>query len=85
MWALPRACSRGSNRTGVLPGVQEQQQVVFGHSTLLCGTLVMTGVANVAYSQTPNAGRPCPPLESEITVVICPRHLQTMQDAPCPA
>ena len=59
----------------VLPGMQEQQRVVFGPSALLCGALEMVGAASGSCSWTPNAGGPCPPLESEITVVVCPHHL----------
>ena len=31
-----------------------------------------------------SGGGLCPPLESEITVVVCPSHLQTTQEAPHP-
>ena len=31
----------------------------------------VTGAANVACSQTPSGARPHPPLESEITAVVC--------------
>ena len=32
---------------------------------------------------TPSGSGPCPPLESVKTVVVCPHHLQTMQEALC--
>ena len=77
MWALPRVFGSA----GVLSGVREQQQVVFNHNALLCGTLEEIGSASGACSLTPSGGGPCPPLELEITVVVCPYHLQTMQEA----
>ena len=42
----------GSNRASVLPGVREQQQLVFGHSALLCGTLEVIGATSDACSWT---------------------------------
>ena len=75
MWALPGVFSSGSNRASVLPGVLEQQQVVFGHKALLCGTLEVPGAASVACSWTLSGSGPCPPLESEITAVVSPHHL----------
>ena len=42
----------------------------------------VTGNASGACSGTPSGSGPCPPLESVITVVVCPRHLQTTQEAP---
>ena len=59
----------------VLPGVQEQQQVVFGHNALLHAALEVTGVASGARAWTPNGGRPLPPQKSEVTAVVCPCHL----------
>ena len=56
----------------MLPGVQEQQQVVFGHSALLCGALEVNGAASSVCSWTPSGGKPLPSLEAEITVVVCP-------------
>ena len=50
MWALPGEFGSDSNKAGVLPGLQEQQQVVFGHSALLCGTLEVIGAASNACS-----------------------------------
>ena len=82
---LPGAFGSGNNSAGLLPGVREQQQVVFGHNALLCGTLEVNGASSGACSQTPSGGRPCPPVESEITTVVFPHHLQTMQEVPCPA
>ena len=75
MWALPGAFSSGSNRADVLPDIGEQQQVVFGHNALLCGALEVTGAASGACSQTPSGGGARPPLESEITSVVCPCYL----------
>ena len=49
-----------------------QQQVVFSHNALLCGALEMIGATSGVCSQTPSGGGLCPPLESEITVVVCP-------------
>ena len=46
MWALPRAFGNGSSRASVFLGVQEQQQVVLGHNTHLCGTLVVIGASD---------------------------------------
>ena len=60
---------------GGVPRGAEHQQVVFGHSTLLCGALEVNGAASGVCSQTPSGGEPLPPLEPEITVVVCPHHL----------
>ena len=84
MWALPGVFGSGSIRARVLPGVREYQQVVFGHSAPLCGALEVIGATSGACSQTPSGGRPCPPLESEMTAVVCPRQVQAMQEAPAP-
>ena len=35
----------------------------------------LTGAASGACSQTPSGGGACPPLESEITSVVCPCYL----------
>ena len=72
MWALPGEFGSDSNKAGVLPGLQEQQQVVFGHSALLCGTLEVIGATSGACSWTSSGGGPHPPLESKITAVVCP-------------
>ncbi len=72
MWVLPRAFGSGSSRAGVFPGVREHQQVVFSHSALLCGALEVNGAASGICSWTPSGGEPLPPLEPEITVVVCP-------------
>ena len=37
MWLLPRAFGCGSSGMGMFPGMQEHQQVVFGHNALLYG------------------------------------------------
>ena len=44
----------------------------------------VVGAASGNCPQTPSGGRPCPPLVSEITAVVCPCHLQTTQEAPHP-
>ena len=75
MWVLPGAFGSGSSREGVFPGVQEHQQVVFGDSALLCGAPEVNGAASGVCSRTPSGGKPLPPLEPEITVVICSHHL----------
>lgn len=59
----------------VFPGVWEQQQLVFSLNALLCGALEVNGAASGVCSQTPSGGEPLPPLEPEITVVVCPHHL----------
>ena len=74
MWVLPRAFGTGSSRAGLFPGVREHQQVVFGHSALLCGAFEVNGAASGFRSQTPSGGEPLQPLEPEITAVVC-RHL----------
>ena len=38
-------------------------------------TSEVTGAADGACSQTPSSGGPCPPLVSEMTVVVCSHHL----------
>ena len=86
MWVLPGTFGSGSSRAGVVPGVQEHQQLVFGHNALLCGAFEVKGAASGVPSQTPSGGEPLPPLEPEITaLVVCPRLLQTMQETPHPA
>ena len=47
MWALPGVYCSGSHRAGVLPGVGEQQ-MVFGHNALFCGTLEVIGAESGA-------------------------------------
>ena len=42
------------------------------------------GAASSSCSEIPSGGGPCPALESVITAMVCPCHLQTMQEAPCP-
>ena len=42
------------------------------------------GAASYFCSGISTGGGPCPPLGSEITVAVCPHHLQTMQESPCP-
>ena len=49
----------------MLPGVQEQQQPVFGHNALLCGTLEVIETTDGACSWNPSSGRLHPPLESD--------------------
>ena len=44
----------------------------------------VAGASSNFCSGVPSGGGPRPPLESEITVVVCPHHLQTTQGAPCP-
>ena len=75
MLALPGVFGSGSNWASVLPWVQEQQQVAFVHSALLCGSLEVMRAAGGAYSWTPSGGRQCPPLEPVVTVVLCPHDL----------
>ena len=41
-------------------------------------------VANDTSSGIPSCGGPCLPLESVITAMVFPHHLQAMQEAPCP-
>lgn len=62
MWVLPETFGSGTNRAGVFPRVQEYQQVVFSHSTFLCGALEVNGTASGVCSQTPSVGKPLPPL-----------------------
>ena len=45
----------------------------------------VVGAARDFCSGIPSDSGPCPPLESEITVAVCPCHLQAMQEAPCPS
>ena len=75
MWGLPEMFGSGSSRAGVSPGVQEHQQVVFGHSALLCGALEVNGAASGVCSWTSSGSKPLPPLEPEITAVVCPHLL----------
>lgn len=48
---------------------------MFGHNALLCGALEVTGAASGASSQTTSGSGPLPPLEPEITALVCPRLL----------
>ena len=43
----------------------------------------VAGVANEFCSGIPSGDAPCPPLESEITMAVCPHCLQTTQETPC--
>ena len=72
MWVLPGAFGTDISRAGVFPGVQEHQQVVFGHNALLYSTLEVNGAASHVCSWTPSGGEPLPHLEPQIAVVICP-------------
>ena len=72
MQVLPRAIGSVSSRAVVFPGVQEYQQVVFSHNALLCGAPEVNGAASGVCLWTPGGGEPLPPLDPEITVVICP-------------
>ena len=56
----------GSSRVDVFPGLQEHQQVVFGHGALLCSALEMNGAASDFCSGIPSGSGPLPPLESEM-------------------
>ena len=56
----------------MFPGVGEYQQMVFGHNALLCGVLEKNGAASGVCSWTLSGGETLPPLEPEITAVICP-------------
>ena len=75
MWILPGMSGNGNNRASVLPAVQEHQQVVFSHNALLCGTREVHGAGSGICSQTPSIGEPLPPLEPELTALLCPRLL----------
>ena len=44
----------------------------------------VVGAASDFCSGVPSGGGPRPSLESEIIAVVCPCHLQTMQETPCP-
>ena len=44
----------------------------------------VVGAASDFCSNISIGSAPFPPLESGITVVVCPHHLQTTQEAPCP-
>ena len=48
-------------------------------------TSEVTEAAGGASSQTPSGSRPRPPLVSEMTAVVCPYCLQTMQETQCHA
>ena len=71
MWVLPRAFDICSIRVAVFPGVREQQQVVFGHNALLCGALEVNRAARGVCSWTPSGSKLLPPLEPEITAMVC--------------
>ena len=43
---------------------------------------VVVGTASGSCSGIPSGGGPCLPLESEVTVMVCPHHQQTIQEAP---
>ena len=75
MWVLPRALGSSSSRAGVFPGVQEHQQVVFGHNPPLCDALEVNGAASGVCSWTPRVGEPLSPLEPGIPAVVCPHFL----------
>ena len=71
VWVYCAECS-GSSRATVFWGVQENHQMVFSHSALLCGALEVIGAASGVCSLTPIGIRILPPLELEISVVVLP-------------
>ena len=52
-----RVFSSGNIKAGVFPGLLENQQVVFGHISLLYGSLEVIGAASGVCSQTTRGGR----------------------------
>ena len=75
MWALlPVVFGSGSSssRAGMFSGLQEQQQLVFGHNALL---VVPSKVIRAACGACSHTLEIYLPLESEITVILCPFHL----------
>jgi len=75
MWVLPRTFGSGNSMAVVFPGVREHQKVVFGHNAILCSASEVNGAAGGVCSQTPRGQEPLPPLQPEITVVVCPHLL----------
>ena len=69
MWVPPRTFGSGSSRVGVFLGVQEHQQMLFGHHVLLCGACEVNEAVSGVCSQTPSGGEPLPSLEPKITAV----------------
>ena len=82
MWVLPGAFGSGSTGAVVLPGVQKQQQVVFGHSALLYGNLEVTGPQLVPAHRPLVLACHAHLWSHRLTVVVHPHHLQTTQEAP---
>ena len=74
----------GSCRAGVLPGEREQHQVVFHLIVLFYVPSEVVRAASDFCSGVPSGSRPRPPLELEVTVVVCSYHLQATQEVPCP-
>ena len=68
-------CSQGCKRT----------KSWFSHNAFLCDALEVNGAAVGACSPTPNGVSSLPPLELEITLVVCPITCKIMQEAPGPA
>ena len=82
IYEVPRAFGSGSGRVYEFPGEGEQQRVVFGHHAIFCGASKVIGVRRGTCPHTPDGGGPHPPLEPEVTMVVCPHHLWT-RSTPC--
>ena len=67
---VPRTFGSVSIRVFEFPVKGEQQWVVF----VTMPSSVVIGTASGAFSGATSGSSPCPPLESEITAVICPHH-----------
>ena len=73
--AAGRVCSQGSESNNRWCSIAMSFSVVPSE---------MVEAASYFCSGIPSGSGLFPPLESEITTAVCPHHLQTMQEAPCP-
>ena len=69
-----QVCSRGRKSTSRWCSIAMSFSVVPSE---------VVGTASDFFSGIPSGGGPWPPLESGITVAVCPCHLQSTQEAPC--
>ena len=77
---VPEAFGSGSGRVCEFPGSESNNRwcLVTMPSSVVPSEVI--GATSCAYSWTPSGGLPCPPLESEMTAVVCLYHLQASED-----
>ena len=72
IYAVPGAFGSGSGRFVSSQGSESNSGCFSVAMTSSVVSSEVIGAASISCSRTPTGHRPCPPLESEITVVVCP-------------